>query len=45
MNGDKKAWKTMEDYNIQDVILLEKLYKKMLTYGLLKNKKANAHKT
>jgi len=32
MNGDKKAWKTMEDYNIQDVILLEKLYKKLLPW-------------
>jgi DNA polymerase elongation subunit (family B) len=32
MNGDKKAWKTMEAYNIQDVILLEKLYKKLLPW-------------
>ena len=32
MNGDKKAWKTMEEYNIQDVILLEKLYKKILPW-------------
>jgi DNA polymerase elongation subunit (family B) len=32
MNGDKKAWKTMEEYNIQDVILLEKLYKKLLPW-------------
>jgi len=29
MNGDKKAWKTMEEYNIQDVILLEKLYNRL----------------
>lgn len=26
MNGDKDAWKRMEKYNIQDVILLENLY-------------------
>jgi DNA polymerase elongation subunit (family B) len=32
MNGDKKAWKTMESYNIQDVILLEKLYNKLLPW-------------
>jgi transposase-like protein len=32
MNGDKKAWKTMEEYNIQDVILLEKLYNKLLPW-------------
>lgn len=29
MNGDKKAWKKMEEYNIQDVILLEKLYNRL----------------
>ena len=32
MNGDKKAWQTMEKYNIQDVMLLEKLYKKLLPW-------------
>jgi DNA polymerase elongation subunit (family B) len=32
MNGDKKAWATMESYNIQDVILLEKLYNKLLPW-------------
>lgn len=32
MAGDKKAWKTMEQYNIQDVLLLEKLYKKLLPW-------------
>lgn len=32
MNGDKKAWKTMEEYNIQDVLLLEKLYKRLLPW-------------
>ena len=32
MNGDKKAWQTMEKYNIQDVLLLEKLYKKLLPW-------------
>jgi hypothetical protein len=26
MNGDKDAWKRMEKYNIQDVVLLESLY-------------------
>ena len=26
MNGDKDAWKRMEQYNIQDVVLLESLY-------------------
>lgn len=30
--GDKKSWKKMCDYNIQDVILLEKVYLKMLPY-------------
>ncbi len=28
-NGDKKSWKHMTDYNIQDVILLEKVYLKL----------------
>jgi len=32
MNNDRKAWKTMEDYNIQDVILLEKLYHRLLPW-------------
>lgn len=32
MNGDQKAWATMESYNIQDVILLEKLYKRLLPW-------------
>lgn len=30
--GDKKAWKQMQVYNDQDVILLEKLYKVLLPY-------------
>lgn len=30
--GDKKAWKKMCDYNIQDVVLLEKVYLKLLPY-------------
>lgn len=29
MNGDKKSWQEMEEYNIQDVVLLEKLYEKV----------------
>ena len=32
MNNDKAAWKVMEQYNIQDVVLLEKLYKKLLPW-------------
>jgi hypothetical protein len=32
MEGDKKAWKTMLEYNIQDVKVLEKLYNKMLPW-------------
>lgn len=29
MEGDKKSWKTMTDYNIQDIILLENIYEKV----------------
>ena len=32
MNGDKNAWKRMEDYNVQDVVLLEGLYHKLLPW-------------
>jgi DNA polymerase elongation subunit (family B)/predicted RNA-binding Zn-ribbon protein involved in translation (DUF1610 family) len=32
MNKDKAAWKMMKEYNIQDVILLEKVYEKMLSW-------------
>ena len=32
MANDPKAWKTMETYNIQDVVLLEKLYNKLLPW-------------
>jgi DNA polymerase elongation subunit (family B) len=32
MAGDKDAWKRMETYNRQDVILLEKLYDKILPW-------------
>ena len=32
MNNDKEAWKIMESYNIQDVMLLEKLYKRLLPW-------------
>lgn len=32
MSGDKKSWKKMGEYNKQDVILLEKIYLKMLPY-------------
>lgn len=30
--GDKASWEKMKKYNIQDVILLEKVYKEMLPY-------------
>jgi len=29
MDGDKKAWQIMKKYNIQDVLLLERVYKKL----------------
>jgi hypothetical protein len=32
MNGDKDAWKRMESYNIQDVVLLESLYCRLLPW-------------
>lgn len=32
MNGDKDAWQRMEDYNIQDVVLLEALYDNLLPW-------------
>lgn len=32
MDGDKKSWKLMCDYNKQDVILLEKVYLKLLPW-------------
>jgi len=32
MAGDEKAWKTMLKYNVKDVVLLEKLYKRILPY-------------
>jgi hypothetical protein len=32
MKGDKKAWATMEAYNKQDVVLLEKVYYKLLPW-------------
>ena len=32
MNGDKDAWKRMEEYNIQDVVLLEDLYNNLLPW-------------
>lgn len=32
MNGDKQAWDTMKKYNMQDVVLLEKLYARMLPW-------------
>lgn len=32
MAGDNTAWKLMEKYNKQDVVILEKLYKKMLPW-------------
>ena len=32
MNGDKDAWKRMESYNVQDVVLLESLYCRLLPW-------------
>jgi hypothetical protein len=32
MNGDKDAWKTMEQYNKQDVVLLEQVYVRVLPW-------------
>ena len=32
MNGDKDAWGRMQDYNIQDVVLLESLYHTLLPW-------------
>jgi hypothetical protein len=32
MKGDKDAWKIMESYNIQDVVLLESLYSTLLPW-------------
>lgn len=32
MQGDKKAWKTMLEYNENDVVLLEKVYLRLLPY-------------
>lgn len=32
MAGDKEAWRIMEQYNKQDVVLLEKVYDKMLPW-------------
>jgi len=32
MNNDPKAWKIMEEYNVQDVMLLEKLYYRLLPW-------------
>jgi len=33
MAGDKKAWKKMEEYNSQDVNLLEKVYEKLMPWS------------
>jgi DNA polymerase elongation subunit (family B) len=32
MKGDSDAWKRMQEYNIQDVVLLESLYNKLLPW-------------
>ena len=32
MNGDRKGWNKMLKYNKQDVILLEKIYKRFLAW-------------
>lgn len=33
MNGDKTSWRQMKKYNAQDVLLLEKVYNKLLPYA------------
>lgn len=35
MAGDKEAWKEMEEYNIQDTVLLEKLFSVLLPWTKL----------
>lgn len=37
MAGDPKAWKLMEKYNVQDVVLLEQVYEKFLMEGWIVN--------
>lgn len=32
MQGDKSAWKTMKEYNIRDIVLLERVYEKLKPY-------------
>lgn len=32
MAGDKKSWEKMREYNLNDVVLLEKVYKKLLPW-------------
>lgn len=32
MNGDEKAWEEMKEYNINDVFILEEVYKKLLPW-------------
>lgn len=32
MDGEKAAWKEMEQYNVQDVVVLEQLYERMLPW-------------
>ena len=32
MKGDKDAWKIMETYNVQDVVLLESLYRRLFSW-------------
>lgn len=34
LQGDKEAWKKMEEYNVQDVVLLEEVYDKLLPWIL-----------
>jgi rubredoxin len=32
MNGDPQSWQEMEEYNVQDVVLLEKLYNRLVPW-------------
>jgi hypothetical protein len=43
MNKDKEAWKRMEEYNVQDVVLLEKLYNRLLPW--IKNHPNHNHQS
>lgn len=41
MNGDPKSWKLMKEYNKQDVVLLEKVYRKLRGWDTTKKTNLN----